>query len=565
MGLPETVVSEAALAPLAAAPSDDADHVSSRRGPGAPLAAPPKATRPSAGLFKLRADAGAVPASVLDRDPLRVAVRVDGALRRLSFDRALVGRAAPPPGVYRAVTSAELEAALATARDERLAALRELDRAPERVPDRAPVAPEDGSADVVAMHMSFGAADTSMEGFIEQMAAIGRVEGYRVVVRTHPELVDELGRSIARRERGDVTLVASEHFGDIWTEDAGELRTDRTVMVAHQPPEDFDVAMTIFEARLERFYPGATVDAVKAKPEKYPLVGFGQLGASYFADRDTQRGMAAVAVASGAPLQLAFSAIEGGNALVGRRDDGRPYVVVGRDSVALTRALLSKELGRAVDDDFVRRAIAKDYGTKPADVVFVEQPADYHLDVRMMLIAPGEVVVNDAREVAKKVGEWARADHAKQKPRAPTPNSSKAARDSYAQRLADWKEDAKWRDDDLRRLATRAEHDAKVEARTVADLEAAGLKVHRMAGKFPHSHVGLMNFLNVEQGRGNDGGRFLVALGGDRRAETYARGCFERFSGARIDRMYFLDRELTPRTLEAMGGISCRSKIEVRG
>ncbi|MCK6552144.1 hypothetical protein L6R52_40310 [Myxococcota bacterium] len=509
-------------------------------------------------MFRLRAEAGDVPTSALEREPIRVVVRVDGELRRVSFERALVARAEPPPGIYRDVTSAEIEAALAAARRARLTGLRDLDR----VPDRPPVAPEDGSADVAAMHMSFGAADTSIERFIEQMASVGRVEGFRVVVRTHPELVDGLRHELDRRARGDVTLVASDHFGDIWTEDSGEMRTDRTVLVAHQPPEDFDVATTIATARLARFYPGVTLDALKAKPEDYPLVHFGQLGASYFADRDTQRGMAAVAVAAGVPLQLAFSAIEGGNALVGRREDGRPHVVVGRDSVALSRALISRDLGREVDEELVRKAIAKDYGTQPADVVFVEQPADYHLDVRMMLVGPGEVVVNDAREVAKKVAEWSRTDHARRKPRAPTA-ASKSTRESYAQRLADWREERTWVDDDARRLAERAERESVVEARTVADLEAAGLKVHRMAGKFPHSRVGLMNFLNVEQGRGRDGGRFVVALGGDKRAETYARQCFERFGAGRIDRMYFLDRDLTPGTLEAMGGISCRSKIEV--
>lgn len=477
--------------------------------------------------------------NAIDRDPLRACVYVNGRLRFVPFAEALVARAEAPPGKYTAVTAKQIDAAMTRAKRERMSALQDLANAPAR----ATIAPEDGSADVAAYHMSFGQFDQSMERFIEQMASVGRVEGFRVVVRAHPEQVEDLTARVDRVERRNTTFVASECFGDIWSEDAGEMRSDRSVMIGHCPSGQLDLDAIIFGDRQRRF-----------GPKNKAQTQFSRLGMSYAEDRDAQRGMAAIALASGKPVDISFSCIEGGNALVGRHADGRPYVLVGRDSVALTRAVLSSELGREVDEDFVRLAIGKDYGVATADVVFVEQPADYHLDVKMMLVAPGEVVVNDALLAHELLEQWTLAEHAKNEPRA---NAS-------AERKKEWRDDGKRFKRELLESRMQAVREAKIEGKAVRDLESAGLVVHRIGGKFPWSRIGApMNFLNTEQGRGRDGERFLVALGGDRRAEKHFVETMAKISGGAIKRYYLLDREQTGSTLQAGGGIACRAKIEV--
>jgi len=78
----------------------------------------------------------------------------------------------------------------------------------------------------------------------------------------------------------------------------------------------------------------------------------------------------------------------------------------------------------------------------------------------------------------------------------------------------------------LTTLRQDAELAAKYEAKVVSDLEAGGMKVHRMAGVFkdPGTMRPEMNFMNTEKGTGADGKRFIVALGGEDRSEATMEG-----------------------------------------
>src|SRR5262249_4213364 len=125
---------------------------------------------------------------------------------------------------------------------------------------------------------------------------------------------------------------------------------------------------------------------------------------------------AALARARGTALRQAMTYLEGGNVLLGTLPDGAPFALVGRDSVAVSRAFLARVLGRPVSEEDVTEVIAKDLGVERPRLFLVEQPGVFHLDMAMTLFAPGTVVFNDEREALRLQVAWLREDHEASRP-----------------------------------------------------------------------------------------------------------------------------------------------------
>ncbi|MBL8957786.1 MAG: hypothetical protein JNK82_43830, partial [Myxococcaceae bacterium] len=80
---------------------------------------------------------------------------------------------------------------------------------------------------------------------------------------------------------------------------------------------------------------------------------------------------------------------------------------------------------------------------------------------------------------------------------------------------------------------------------------------------FPSTRGGeKMNFMNGEAAIGADGKGFYISLGGDPRAEAYVVQQLAGELPSGLSRVHFLARELTGYTLNALGGLSCRAKLE---
>jgi hypothetical protein len=243
-------------------------------------------------------------------------------------------------------------------------------------------------------------------------------------------------------------------------------------------------------------------------------------------------------------LRESFTYLEGGNTLVGTRPNGERYAIVGIDSAVASRALLEHSLGRAISDDELLTAMSRDLGIALAELHLVEQPADFHLDMKMALLPDGRVLVHDSRQALALEIQWMREDLAND------PTATDEDRSALERQIASLEENA-WRA-------------ADDEDPTVRDLEAAGFEVVRIAGRFfDRGMLGSpMNFVNAEQGLGPDGQPFVISLGGDPRAETYYRDAFSQlFPEGEAPRMYFLDPAFTAGTLEQNGGIGCRAKV----
>lgn len=468
---------------------------------------------------------------------------------------------------FKGMSNAQLVAALSSADQTR-----HLELEAGKTKAAALVTPEDGSAKVKAMHMAVLGADQTGLGYQLEVARIGKAEGFNVVLRVPAELEKELAATFKQAKLDNVTLVPIKNSEDLdfWSEDQGELHADGSVSVPRSLTGSgtFDaeeLLRAVTQGRMERLHPRTTVDLstatkLAAAREKYPDVVFSSVGA--VGERGGQRAIAAIALGAKKTLRVSNGYLEGGNALVGKRQDGTGFAVVGADSVAVTRAALAKELEREVSADETRKLIAQDYGVDPKQLVVVEQPADFHIDMHVSLLPGGKAMVNDPMAVFELQKKWLTDDLAKRKPTPPPPGASKGALQRYQDAKDDYEFGKQHLPTQLERLEKEARADAAAIERTVKDLKDGGLEVHRLPGVFPPAHgLDRMNFMNAEQGLNAKGEHFMVVLGGDPRAEKLVAAELAKVTDAPL-RVHFLDRQLTETTLNAMGGISCRVKLE---
>jgi len=399
-----------------------------------------------------------------------------------------------------------------------------------QAPFGEPVVPKDASLDPEAFVMGYDPNDPASLPFLNEMARVGQVEGFRVVARCSPGSEGDLAQQLAPDVAGNVTALPSWGTQDVWTEDHGEYTLSGGVIVPPLLQKGCEVYTPQALGRLERLYSQKEADEVKPQLTQfnldevlgpYPKANFPYQGAVH--STETNAGMIGAALAAGIPkYRMAVSYVEGGNFLPGTRPDGTPYALVGKDSVAITRSLMELDAGQRPSDDKVMETIARDYGLRPDQLFAVEQPADFHLDMGMTLATPGHALLNDSMAVLELQKQWVK-----------DPGE-----------LAILEDDARFR--------------AEFEAMSERDLKAAGLKVHRLPAVFPKTSGNPeMNFVNMRQGVNEEGQKFAVLLGGtpDREEAVAAQ-----LQGLGYEHVHFLPSELTPQTLELWGGLKCRTK-----
>jgi hypothetical protein len=186
--------------------------------------------------------------------------------------------------------------------------------------------------------------------------------------------------------------------------------------------------------------------------------------------------------------------------------------LVGRDSVAVSHALLERHAGHMVNEVDVKLAIAGDLGVGATRLFLVEQPGVFHLDMAMTLLAPGTVLMNDAVEAFRLQAQWLREDHERWRPRR-TPTTPDGV---YTHDLALWREAGETMERTIANLWKYTERFARAESRAMADLEGTGLRVLRVPGRFLHParpwDRDAMNFLNGEAGTSARRGRGIPVI-----------------------------------------------------
>lgn len=474
---------------------------------------------------------------------------------------------APPDVRLRPVTGQQVKTALRLAGAGRTTALADVARA--AVGPR--LVPEDLSRRARVFHMSVG--NFTDAGFAELAARVGQLEGFSVVARVAAD--GPWAERLSHIPGLAVTKLPTREY--IWTEDITEIGLDGTFGMTARMGNRGLLRRAIFVDRLRRFYPELTttdLGEINALPEVqdrppgelpahvmrgHPDILFDIQG---LVERDAgQEVGAATAVARGAELREAMTYLEGGNVLIGTLPTGEPYALVGRDSAAVARALLEHHFKRPVSETEVIATMAKDLGVEPGRLFLVEQPGVFHLDLAVMLLAPGSVVLNDAFEAFRLQTVWLRDDHEASRPR----REAAASEEQHRRDQELWRQAGDHLDETIQKLWKYTERAARYEARALADLEAADLKVLRMAGRFLHparpADRDIMNFLNGEPGTSPQGRTYFVTQGGDPRAERYIAGKLLA-PGTGLERLYVAPQLISRDTLWERGGMGCRVKAE---
>ncbi len=485
------------------------------------------------------------------------ALTTSSDLALLRFDQLLeTGQPEPPPHRYRYIPEKALTRDVNQAHE-----LRDKSVEVRRPPAGDRVVPKDASLDPAAYAMYCDGADLVSLDYVNQMAQVGQIEGYHILAKVPRGSVSKV-----RDQMDDnVSLLPISMAGDIWTEDYGELTLQGGVAIPAFLDDPELVPRSIYQDRIRRFYPGAKIpenaDYESLVMSQFPLAAFNIQGS--VSQGNLQWGLAALARSANQPMRENLSHVEGGNILFGALPNHEGYALVGRDSLAVTRAKLGLDLGREVDEKAALGAIARDHGQKAPNVYAVEQPGEFHIDMRMMCIGPGEVVLNDAREAAEVQAGWLRDDLVKGTPRHPGPESSVWQRLNYHRKVFFHKRRERRLEGQIAALREEGERRGFYEDLTARDLKTAGLTVHRMAGVFvdPENPTeDMFNFVNGRPGVDRANQRFFVGLGGDSRSEVYVARKLMQDLPTGIVRLHFLDRELTPSTLGLFGGIKCRTK-----
>lgn len=395
------------------------------------------------------------------------------------------------------------------------------------------VVPKDHTLNPVDVHIHLNSDRDVSYRYAEQLSQIGQVEGFHLVAGARD--ANSIDRQLKSSGYNNISILDAP-YGEAWVEDYSEptLGGGR-------------VTPAIFE---DSHYSSFTSQAIReGRQERFAHLGLDGAFAYHGAvnQGQFQRHALAEALATNAPMRQALSYMEGGNIYTGTRPNGDGFVLVGKDSFHVSKRLLEKQTGKEWDDAEVKKAIAADLGLKAENVVPVEQPNAFHLDMRMTSVAPGEFLLQDSVLAANQQIAWMKGDLA-----ARTDLSDKDR--AKLERAID------------KRGAQMLENARKAKAYedlTAQDLEANGFGVHRIAGSFVDENrpeQDRANFFNARHGTNEQGERFSILMGGVPREEAFMAETIFRESGNTISHIHFLDPSVTRQTLDLMGGLKCRTK-----
>ncbi len=208
--------------------------------------------------------------------------------------------------------------------------------------------------------------------------------------------------------------------------------------------------------------------------------------------------------------------IEGGNMITGEDKTGQPVIIVGKDAIGATAYIYQ------LNEDDVRRIICEDFGLERIEqVICVEQPGQFHLDMGMLFIGNGVVIVNDSRESLKDAMEMVEI--------APCLTTEK--------------------------MAAKLKLQCQLEQKATKDLETSGLEVRRE--KLENNL--LYNFFNGEFVKGKDGCNYYITNGGPQEQE-------EKFQTLMVEewkvvkKVIFSPQDAAHKSLQERGGVGCRIK-----
>ncbi|NEP76242.1 hypothetical protein, partial [Okeania sp. SIO2G5] len=207
--------------------------------------------------------------------------------------------------------------------------------------------------------------------------------------------------------------------------------------------------------------------------------------------------------------------IEGGNMIMGEDRMGQTILLVGKDAIATTACFYQ------LSHDEVRQIIAVDFGLDLNQVIAVEQPGQFHLDMGLLFIGNGVVILNDSQVAlanAKEIAELA-------------PCTTTEV------------------------MAEKMQLQCDLETVAAQDLEAAGLTVIRKSME----SSGMYNFFNGEFVTGGDRHTYYITNGGPPdQQDAFAELMINDWQV--VKQVFFSPAKAAYKSLQERGGVGCRLK-----
>ncbi|NEQ99526.1 MAG: hypothetical protein F6K30_22950 [Cyanothece sp. SIO2G6] len=208
--------------------------------------------------------------------------------------------------------------------------------------------------------------------------------------------------------------------------------------------------------------------------------------------------------------------VEGGNMITGEDQTGQPIILVGKDAIATTGSLYQ------LTEPEVKQIIQEDFGLDtPEQVISVEQPGQFHLDMGLLFIGNGVVVINDSRAALQDAQEMAEL--------APCETT--------------------------RVMAAKRQLQCQLEAIATQDLTAARLEVIPKA----LANDVMYNFFNGEFVEGGDRCQYYITNGGPKpQEETFTQLMVQEWRV--VNQVLFSPQSIAHKSLQERGGVGCRLK-----
>ncbi|MEM9164816.1 MAG: hypothetical protein AAGC54_17335, partial [Cyanobacteria bacterium P01_F01_bin.4] len=310
----------------------------------------------------------------------------------------------------------------------------------------------------------------------------------------------------------EYTITESQNPVAKWAEDSVEYLEDGSLAVL--PPFDENLliwAMT--QGRRQRWQGKIAPEYVEASLQEDHL--WVPLGVRVNAS-ETAMEREIAARAGGQTVRHIRAYIEGGNMITGEDATGKPVILVGRDAIATTTHLYQLTV------EEVKHIIQEDFGLETLEqIICVEQPGQFHLDMGMLFLGKGIVVVNDSSEALKEAAEMAES----------VPCMT------------------------TKTMAAKLQLQCGLEVDAVQDLEAAGITVIREKLESDVSY----NFFNGEFVVGKNGFDYYITNGGPEDKEKHFEALMVK-DWKVVKRVIFSPRETAQKSLQERGGVGCRLK-----
>ena len=369
------------------------------------------------------------------------------------------------------------------------------------------------------LHMNYMQSQTDKTGKTEIahllfFAKTARDLGLRLEILTDKNCRKDIEQKLANEDYKTLDYSITENQSPVskWAEDSVEFLKNGQIAVLQQfNNELLEQAMT--EGRRQRWQGKITPENLEEALRDDHL--WVLLGIQVNTDK-----MAVtwehVAQSNGMGVGHIRAYIEGGNMITGEDANSNPIILVGKDAIAATAHIYQ------LSTNAVRRLICEDFGLDSVEqVICVEQPGKFHLDMGLLFIGHGVVVVNNSSEALKDATEMAEM--------VPCLTTEK--------------------------MAAKLKLRCSLEDDAANDLAAAGLDVRRERLE----NDAFYNFFNGEFVEGQDGENYYITNGGPRAEEER----FETLMTANwssVKKVFFSPVDAAQKSLQERGGVGCRLK-----